>query len=105
MLDSLRPEKAGDLEEEGCHQPVRDWKDQVEDFLTELHTLRPATENIDQRYFDGQQVLFANEAERLVQLVTLVEQLIDVYNEALASRLEGQQRLLREEGPRDRHSG
>jgi len=94
LLDSLRPGRPGSLEKERYLKRVGDWKDQAENFLTELYTMRRATEIVEQLYFDGQPSLFVEAAEGLDQLVALVQELIDGYNEDLASRLEDQQKLL-----------
>jgi len=94
LLTSLRPGWPDSLEKERYLKRVGDWKDQAENFLTELSTLHRATEIVEQRYFDGQPSLFVEAAEGLDQLVALVQELIDGYSEDLASRLEDQQKLL-----------
>jgi len=90
FLDSYRPERPSRLEGRRCYKRVRDWKDQAEYFLTEIYTLRMATEVVKRQYFDGQPVVFAGEAKGLDHLITLIVELIGDFNEDLASRLEDQ---------------
>ena len=86
-----------------CNDPV-ELASEVNRRVSLLSSLRPKQpssgedENYHQCYFGGQQALFADEGEELDQVVTLVDKLIDVYNEVLAPRLEGRHRLLREAG-------
>ena len=98
LLGTFRPGGPASVERGRYLKRVKDWKAQAEAFLTELFTLRRATEIVEQQYFDGLPVLFADEAEGLDQLVTLVQELINDYNDDLASRLEDQQRLLSDSG-------
>ena len=73
-------------------------------FLPEIYTLRKAISSINQRYFDGQDVLFPAESEGFDQLVALVEKLIANYNEDLAGSLERVEKLLDDAGDGHRES-
>jgi len=57
-----------------------------------------AITNRHERYFDGQRILFHEVAEGFSQLVAAAEQLVDIYNEALAGDIERLGRLLIETG-------
>jgi hypothetical protein len=67
--------------------------------------MRRATEIVEQHYLDGQPSLFVEAAEGLDQLAGLVQELIDGYNEDLASRLEDQQKLLSDAGSKEQELG
>lgn len=96
LLRSLRAEESESYGVESFRRRVREWKDQAEDFLTELYSLRQANETIGKRYFDGRQVLFNDEVESIVDLVSLAENLVEFYNEVLAVRFESHAEVLRE---------
>ena len=84
----------------GAGLAVQDIEARIQRFVAvaALYMLRRSHTSIDQRYFDGQQALFDDEREGLDQLVTLIEKLIDLYNDDVAARVESQERLLRETG-------
>ena len=67
-------------------------------FLPETYTLRGAITSINQRYFDGHQILFPGAAEGFDQLLASVEKLVDIYNDALAGEIGRLERLLDEPG-------
>ena len=57
---------------------------------------RVAIDSINQRYFDGQQVLFPACIEGFNQLLELVEKTVDIYNDSVAEDIERLEKLLNE---------
>ncbi|MFQ6028096.1 MAG: hypothetical protein ACE5Q6_11440 [Dehalococcoidia bacterium] len=88
LLESLWLHRPGSKAEERFQERVGNWKEFGGDFLLELYTLRQVIDSIDQRYFDGQQVLFPKTAESFDELVDHTERLVDLYNENLLEELD-----------------
>ena len=57
-------------------------------FIPEIYSLRRTTDQVGQRYFEGQETLFPEVAEGLDQLLASAEKLVGIYNEALAEQIE-----------------
>ena len=53
-----------------------------------MYILRVTFASINQRYFEGQQVLFPKTAEGFDELVAYIEKLVDLYNGTLAEGLD-----------------
>ena len=83
---------------------VDHWKELALSFLPEIYTLRRAINSISQRYFEGQQTLIRTVAEGFDQLLTLLEKLVGIYNEALAEDIERLERMISETGDRQDES-
>ena len=94
LLESVQAGKSDSSDDERFRQRVEHWKESALGFVPEIYTLRRAINAISQRYFDGQEALFPEVAEGFGQLLTLVEKLVDIYNEALAWDIERLERLL-----------
>ncbi len=94
-LESLGLGKPG---EDRFRQRVEHWKELVLGFLREIYTLRGSIASINQRYFEGQDVLFPAVVEGLDQLLALVEKSVGIYNDSLARDIERLERPLVETG-------
>ena len=94
LLESVQAGKSDSSDDERFRQRVEHWKESALGFVPEIYTLRRVINAISQRYFDGQEALFPEVAEGFGQLLTLVEKLVDIYNEALAWDIERLERLL-----------
>ena len=70
----------------------------TEGFLREVYLLSQAIESINQRYFDGLQSLFPKVAQGFDQLVSIIEELVEIYNRGIAEGLEFLVRLPQEPG-------
>jgi hypothetical protein len=89
--------KAASRSNDPYHQCIRDCREMTETFLSEVYSLRQATDGTSQSYFDGHQVLFPSKASDFARLVNCVEELVEGYNEDLANEL-GQETILTPEG-------
>jgi hypothetical protein len=99
LLESLQVGKPdGNDDEEKFRRRVERWKGLALGFLPEIYTLGRAVDLINQRYFDGQQILFPAVAEGLHQLLALAEKTVGIYNDALAGDIERLERPLYETG-------
>lgn len=67
---------------------VQDWKAVVEGFLAELYGLQQAAVSIGERYFDGQDLLFADVAERFQQILKAMETSVELFNDTIGQDLE-----------------
>ena len=79
-------------------QRAEEWRKMALCVLPEIYTLREANESINQRYFEAQGILFPSFAEGFHQLLNLMEETVDIYNEDLAGSIERVERLLNETG-------
>ena len=89
---------AARLWSEASNQISAEWIAQFTRARYIIGSLRGAIDSINQRYFDGQQILFSDSEEGLDQLLALVEKTVDIYNDALADDMERLERLLYETG-------
>jgi len=103
LLESLQPRKPGGNEDR-FRLRVENWKELALRFLPEIYTLRDSIASINQRYFEGQEVLFPAEGEGFDQLLALMEKLVGNYNEDLADSIERVEKLLGETRDYDRPS-
>jgi len=94
LLVSLQVGKPASGDDERFRRRVERWKGLAMCYLPEISTLRRAIDSINQRYFDGQQILFPAVAEGFDQLLALAEKTVDIYNDALAGDIERLERLL-----------
>jgi hypothetical protein len=72
---------------------VGEWKLRAGELLSRLYTLGESISSISQRYFEGNEILFPQQAEELGVLVRETERIVGVFHETLASDLEQHQRL------------
>jgi hypothetical protein len=93
LVESLNRGKPS-REEKRFRQQVELWKELALRFLPEIHTLRRAIESIEQRYFDGQGILFSSDTDGFHELLASVEKTVGIYNESLAADIERLERLL-----------
>ena len=93
VLESLQVGNSDSSSEEHFRQRVEHWKGLVLVFLTEIYTLREATDSIRRSYFEGQQIMFPAVAEGFDQLLALVEKTVAIYNENVANVIERMERL------------
>ena len=101
LLESVQVGKPDSSDDERFRRRVERWKGLALGFIPEIYSLRRAIDSINQRYFDGQEVLFPGVAEGFDQLLALVEKTAGIYNDALAGDIERLEMLLIEAG--DRH--
>lgn len=73
---------------------VREWKELARAFLEEIYVLQLLTDTLSQRYFEGHSVLFPDVQERLDALIQGWEDLVDWYNDSIASEIEEHVRSL-----------
>jgi len=66
--------------------------------LLEIYTLREANDSINQRYFEGQGILFPSFGEGFDQLLNLMDKTVAIYNEDLAGSIEHIERLINDTG-------
>ncbi|MFQ6029982.1 MAG: hypothetical protein ACE5Q6_21115, partial [Dehalococcoidia bacterium] len=99
LLDSLWHYRPNSKAEGRFQERVRNWRQMAQGFLLELYTLRQVIDSINQRYFEGQQVLFPKVAEGFVELVDHTERLVELYNENLAEGLDRLATMLPEGEP------
>jgi len=95
LLKSLGAQKLG---EEQFRHRIELWKELALRVLPEIYTLREANESINDRYFEGQGILFPSVAEGFHQLLALEGKTVDIYNKDLAGSIERVERLLNETG-------
>ena len=93
LLESLHGGKPDSGDNQRFRHKVERWKGLALGFLPEIYALRGAIDSINQRYFDGQQILFSDSEEGLDQLLALVEKTVDIYNDALAGDIERLEKL------------
>jgi len=98
LLESLQVNRPGRKGEAQSRHQLEHWRELALGFLSEIYTLRTAIDSINHRYFDGQQTLFPPVAEGFNQLLTSLEEVVDIYNEDLAGDVERVEKLLNEEG-------
>ncbi len=98
LLESLQIGNPGSNDGGEFRTRVEQWKESTLRFLPEIYTLRRAIDSINQRYFEGQETLFPESAEGLDRLIASLENLVGIYNEALAEDIEHLERLLNETG-------
>ena len=104
LLESVEVGKPDSSDDERFRKRVERWKRLAQGFLPEIYAVRGAIDSINQRYFDGQQILFPAVAEGFDDLVASVEKTVDIYNDALAEDTERLGRLLSEIGDRQDES-
>ena len=104
LLESVEVGKPDSSDDERFRKRVERWKRLAQGFLPEIYAVRGAIDSINQRYFDGQQILFPAVAEGFDDLVASVEKTVDIYNDALAADTERLGRLLSEIGDRQDES-
>ncbi|MFQ6027185.1 MAG: hypothetical protein ACE5Q6_06815 [Dehalococcoidia bacterium] len=96
LLETLWLNKPNSKSEERFNERARNWKELARDFLLELYTLRQVIDSINQRYFEGHQVLFTKVAQGFKELVDHTERLVDLYSSNLSEELDRLATLLPE---------
>ena len=87
VLESINLGDSGGNEDRFC-QRVFHWKELAQRILLEIYTLQEVIGSINERYVEGQGILFAFDAEGLDERLALVEKIVDLYNESLACDIE-----------------
>lgn len=94
LIESLQIRKLGRNGEDKFRPQVEHWRELALDFLREIYTMRKAIGSINQRYFDGQGVLFPPVANEFNNMLASLEEVVDIYNEGLVRDVERVERLL-----------
>lgn len=90
---------------------VDEWRDSVQSLMASLYADQAAVDLIRNRYFDGQQLLFADALETIQRNVDAIERSIEMFNDLVDYRLKvfrGRQLLVGEKpagGKKDRDGG
>jgi len=98
LLESVGVGKGNSTNDEKFRRRVERWRGLAIGFLPEIYTLRRAIDSINQRYTEGQQLLFPAVAEGFDQLLELMAKTVGIYNDALAEDIERLETLLNETG-------
>jgi len=98
LLESLRVGNPDSGDDEQFRRRVERWMALALGFVPEIYSLRRAIASINQRYYDGQKIMFPTVAEGFDELLNLVEKTVGIYNDALAGDIERLERLLNETG-------
>ena len=93
LLVSLEIGKPGEMQGDCLFEEARLWKGRCEDLLVDLYSLNQSIDSINRRYFDGQQSLFAEVAEGIKDLLASEENLVELFNDAVADELDYQSRI------------
>jgi hypothetical protein len=86
-------ERVSPMHSKPFKQSLREWKLRAEELLARLYALTRCISSISQRYFEGNEVLFPQQAGELEVLVRETERIVGVYHETLVSDLEQHRRL------------
>jgi hypothetical protein len=95
LLESLAMQK---LDQDRFRQRVEHWNELARRILPEIYTVRGAIASINQRYCEGQGILFPSVAEGFDEMLALVEKVVNMFNESLAGAIERLERPLVETG-------
>ena len=97
MIVKLREWRVSSLDGEGARlmsfealtykTKIADWYARARAFIGELYLTVMATQQISRPYFDGHPILFSDRRECLDRLVEGLENVIQLYNESIGSRL------------------
>ena len=95
LLESLAMQK---LDQDRFRQRVEHWNELARRILPEIYTVRGAIASINQRYCEGQGILFPSVAEGFDEMLALVDKVVNMFNESLAGAIERLERPLVETG-------